>query len=94
MLHFSRRTLSGVPFSFTIETEACRGKDVCREIMSLVDALDPERCVLEWMMKSGTMFPLQFDRAVADMEDIRTRTWLLAYDLGVSSGLMQPIPFS
>lgn len=91
-LHFRRTTLSGVPFCFSIEVKEGRSGEVYREIISFVDALDPERCAMDWMVKSGAVSPLLFDQAVADMEDIRSKAWLLAYDLGVCYGLMPGLP--
>lgn len=91
-LHFRRTTLSGVPFCFSIEVKEKRSGEVCREIISFVDALDPERCAMDWMVKSGAVSPQLFDQAVADMEDIRTKAWLLAYDLGVCYGLIPGLP--
>lgn len=87
-LHFSRTTLSGVPFSFSVDIGSGRVKTLFRELLSFVDALEPERCAMDWMVKSGVVSPLLFDRAVTDMEDIRRQAWLLIYDFGVKSGLM------
>lgn len=93
-LRFSRKTLSGVPFSFLVEPETGSLQAVYREILSLVDALDPERYAMEWTVKSGSTGPADYRRAVADLEDIRASAWLVAYDLGAASGVASRMPWS
>ncbi len=87
--NFIRKTLSGVPFCLTVETDCEDGGRLVREIISFVDALDPERFAVEWLVKTGICSPRLFRQAVSDMEDIRQWAWLLAYDLGESSGEIQ-----
>ena len=68
---FHRRTLGGLPFSFTAElTDGLVG--------TLVDEIEA----------SGDISPSRYLQAVTDMDDIRTRAWLLAIDLSeiVESG--------
>lgn len=78
---FQRRTLGGLPFCFTAELSGGRVGTLVDEIISFVDALDPERYANEWLEKSGVTSPSRFLQAVTDMDDIRTRAWLLAFDL-------------
>lgn len=78
---FHRRTLGGLPFSFTAELSRGCVATLVDEIISFVDALDPERYASEWLESSGETSPSRFLQAVADMDDIRTRAWLLAFDL-------------
>lgn len=92
-LHFRRTTLSGMPFCFSIGVKEGRSGEVCCEIISFVDALGPERCAMKWLVKSGAVSPPLFDLAVADMEDIRTKSWQLACALQVYSGLTPAFPF-
>lgn len=78
---FRRRTLGGYPFCFTAElSENCPGTLV-DEILSFVDELDPERVAGEWLEASGQFSPTRFCQAVADMDEIRTQTFLLAIEL-------------
>lgn len=79
---FRRKTLSGVPFCFTAETGNGDAKHLIREIVSFVDAIEPERCAMDWMVKSGAMAVSRYSQAVTDMDDIRTEAWLLACELG------------
>lgn len=78
---FHRRTLGGLPFSFTAELSRGCVATLVDEIISFVDALDPERYASEWLESSGETSPSRFLQAVADMDDIRTRAWLLTFDL-------------
>ena len=52
---FHRKTLSGVPFSFTAEMKDRKLENLIKEIESFVDAIDPETCAGEWMIQSGAM---------------------------------------
>ena len=61
-------------------------ENLISEIMSFVDAINPEVCAWEWMIKSGATSPARYLQAVADMEDIRTKAWLLACDLSKATG--------
>ena len=75
---FHRKTLSGVPFSFTAEMKDRKLENLIKEIESFVDAIDPEICAGEWMIQSGAMAPSRYQQAVNDMDTIRTDAWLLA----------------
>ena len=77
---FHRKTLSGVPFTFTAEMK--NGK-----VSSLVkEAIEPETCASEWMVQSGAVAPSRFRQAVSDMDAIRTDAWLLACQLAEADG--------
>ncbi len=78
---FYRQTLGGVPFCFTAEITDGQVITLVDEIISFVDALDPERYAGEWLEISGKTSPNRYSQAVADMDDIRIRAWLLAIDL-------------
>lgn len=84
---FHRKTLSGVAFSFTAEVKDDRVSSLVHEIVSFVDAINPVTCAWEWMIKSGAMDSSRYQQAVADMEDIRTKAWLLACDLSDAAGM-------
>ncbi len=83
---FQRKTLSGVAFSFTAEVKDDKVSSLTNEIVSFVDAIHPDICAWEWMIKSGAMDLSRYLQAVADMEDIRSKAWLLACDLSELSG--------
>ncbi|NPD83028.1 hypothetical protein HPS57_13745 [Prevotella sp. PINT] len=78
---FQRTTLSGVPFSFTAEITDDKTESLVAEIVSFVDAIEPYICAKEWMIKSGVMASNRYFQATADIEDIRTKAWLLACEL-------------
>lgn len=78
---FHRRTLGGLQFSFTAELTDGLVGTLVDEIISFVDALDPEHYAGEWLEISGDLSPSRYFQAVTDMDDIRTRAWLLALDL-------------
>ena len=78
---FQRRTLGGLPFCFTAELSEGIVGTLVDEIISFVDELDPERYAVEWSDASGQFSPTRYLQAVADMDDIRTRAWILAVDL-------------
>ena len=78
---FQRKTLSGVPFTFTAEMKDGKVSNLVKEIESFVDAIEPETCASEWMVRSGTVAPSRFRQAVSDMDAIRTEAWLLACQL-------------
>lgn len=80
-IDFHRKTLCGVPFSFTAEVTDDKTESLVSEIVSFVDAIEPEICAEEWMIKSGGLAASRYLQAVADMEDIRTEAWLLACEL-------------
>ena len=84
---FQRKTLSGVPFSFTAEVKNDKVSSLASEIVSFVDAINPSTCAKEWMIKSGTMDSSRYQQAVADMGDIRTKAWLLACDYSDAAGI-------
>ena len=75
---FRRYMKSGMPFDFTVAVKDGRTGSLAAEIISLVDAIDPETYACEWMVKSGAVSPPMFRLAVADMDGIRTEAWLLA----------------
>lgn len=52
---FQRKTLSGVAFSFTAEVKDDKVSSLMNEIVSFVDAIHPDICAWEWMIKSGAM---------------------------------------
>ena len=83
---FHRKTLSGVPFSFTAEVKDDKICSLTNEVVSFVDAINPATCAKEWMIKSGAMDSSWYLQAVADMGDIRNKAWLLACDLSELSG--------
>ena len=78
---FQRRTSSGLPFCFTAELSEGLVGTLVDEIISFVDELDPGRYADEWSDASGQFSLTRYLQAVADMDDIRTRAWILAVDL-------------
>ena len=78
---FQRKTLSGVSFCFSADMKDGSMKYLIREIVSFVDAIEPETCAAEWMIKSGAVIPSRYQQAVEDMDNIRTEAWLLACEL-------------
>lgn len=78
---FQRRTPGGLQFCFTAELSGGRVGTLLDEIISFVDALEPERYAGEWLEATGKPTPAQYFQAVADMDDVRTRAWLLVFDL-------------
>lgn len=93
---FRRKTLSGVPFCFTAETDNGNVRHLISEIVSFVDAIEPERCAMEWMIKSGAMAVSRYSQAVTDMDAIRTEAWLLACQLAEADGksVLAGLPWS
>ncbi len=85
-IDFHRKTLSGVPFSFTVKMEEGKIGNLVKEIESFVDAIDPEICAEEWMIKSGVIAPSRLQQAVSDMDAVRTDAWLLACMLAEADG--------
>ncbi|EJW89714.1 hypothetical protein EVA_22179, partial [gut metagenome] len=71
---------------FTAEMKDGKLSNLVREIESLVDAIDPETCASEWMIRSGSIAPSHFRQAVQDMDAIRTEVWLLACQLAEADG--------
>lgn len=67
---------------------------MCREIISFVDALAPDWCDTDRMVKSGVVSSLLFDRAVDDVEGIRTKAWLPTCAIVVFSGLLPAVLLS
>lgn len=84
---FQRKTLSGVPFCFIVKVRDDNMSNLVNEIASFVDAITPTVCAKEWMIKSGAMDSSRYEQAVADMEDIRTKAWLLACDYSDAAGV-------
>lgn len=78
---FQRKTPGGLPFCLTAELTGGLVGSLVDEIISFVDELDPVRYAEEWSDKSGQISVTRFLQAVSDMDDIRTRAWLLAVDL-------------
>lgn len=85
-IDFHRKTLSGVPFSFTAKMKDGNIGNLVKEIESFVDAIDPEICAEEWMIKSGVIAPSRLQQAISDMDAIRTDAWLLACMLAEADG--------
>lgn len=85
-IDFHRKTLSGVPFSFTAKMKDWKIGNLVKEIESFVDAIDPEICAEEWMIKSGAVAPSRLRQAVSDMDAIRADAWLLACMLAEADG--------
>ena len=83
---FHRKTLSGVPFTFTAEMKDGKVSNLVKEIESFVEAIEPETCASEWMVLSGAVAPSRFRQAVSDMDAIRTDAWLLACQLAEADG--------
>lgn len=83
---FHRKTLSGVPFTFTAEMKDGKVSNLVKEIESFVEAIEPETCASEWMVRSGAVAPSRFRQAVSDMDAIRTDAWLLACQLAEADG--------
>lgn len=83
---FHRKTVSGVPFSFSAEMQGGKLDNLVKVIESFVDAIDPEICAEEWMIKSGAVAPSRFRQAVSDMDAIRSDAWLLACELAEADG--------
>ncbi len=67
-IDFHRKTLSGVPFSFTAKMGEGKIGNLVKEIESFVDAIDPEICAEEWMIKSGVIAPSRLQQAISDMD--------------------------
>ena len=85
-IDFHRKTLSGVPFSFTAKMGEGKIGNLVKEIESFVDAIDPEICAEEWMIKSGAVAPSRLRQAVSDMDAIRADAWLLVCMLAEADG--------
>lgn len=78
---FQRRTLGGLPFSFTAELSGYCPGTLVEEILSFVDELNPERLAGELLEVSGLTSPTRYFQTVADIEEIRSQAFLLAFDL-------------
>ena len=83
---FQRRTPGGLPFCFTAELSGGHVGTLVDEIISFVDALDPGRYAVKWLEAAGPVTPSRYFQAVADMDDMRARAWLLAVDLSEEAG--------
>ena len=75
-----------MPFSFTAKMKDGKIGNLVKEIESFVDAIDPEICAEEWMIKSGVIAPSRLQQAISDMDAIRTDAWLLACMLAEADG--------
>ena len=82
------RTQNNWPYSKLIPNSGKDGKigNLVKEIESFVDAIDPEICAEEWMIKSGVIAPSRLQQAISDMDAIRTDAWLLACMLAEADG--------
>ena len=69
---FQRITRNGLPFSFTAAMTGGRISSLVDEIISFVDALDPERYACEWMENKGDVSPASYLKTVNDMDEMRT----------------------
>ena len=78
---FHRRTLGGLPFSFTAELTDGLVGTLVDEIISFVDALDPERYAGEWLEASGDLSPSRYLQAVTKRRNTPPPPALLAIDL-------------
>lgn len=91
---FHRSTSEGVPFSFEAVIGNRSVASLMDEIISFVDALDPESVASEWMKASGNQSPSRYFRAVADLDFFRSQAWLLAWDLSAEGGReIAPMPW-
>lgn len=70
---FHRKTLSGVPFCFTVTSPNEDSKTLVDEVFSLAHSIDTSSCAEEWMIKTRVVAPSRYQQAVSDMEDIRQR---------------------
>ena len=82
---FHRRTLGGLQFSFTAELTDGLVGTLVDEIISFVDALDPERYACEWMENKGDVSPARYLKTIDDMDEMRTHAWLLAVELSTAA---------
>ena len=82
---FQRITRNGLPFSFTAAMTGGRISSLVDEIISFVDALDPERYACEWMENKGDVSPASYLKTVNDMDEMRTHAWLLAVELSTAA---------
>ena len=78
---FKRRLLNGLPFCFTAEMEGNRPDTLVDEILSFVAEFDPEQCAGIWLEASGQLTPTRFFKAVAELDEIRSKAFLLAFDI-------------
>lgn len=78
---FQCRTPGGLPFWFTAELSGGHVGTLVDEIISFVDALDPERYAVEWLEAAGPVTLSRYFQAVADMDGMRARAWILAFNL-------------
>lgn len=95
-VNFQRRTVSGVPFTLTIEMKNSCTEWIADEILSFVDTFVPENYAAEWMKQTKTRSLVKFRQAVDDMKDIRMRAWLLACALSLfseGSGIVPVFPW-
>ena len=83
---FQCRTPGGLPFCFTAELSGGHVGTLVDEIIAFVDALYPGRYAVEWLEAVGPVTPSRYFQAVADMDAMRARAWLLAFDLSEEAG--------
>lgn len=85
LFDFQRRTSNGVSFCFTATMSGCKVTTLIDDIISLVDALNPERFASDWMENIGDTSHTRYLKAVDDMDEMRTRVWLLAVELSTAA---------
>ena len=85
-------TFNGKPSAVWLLASPLRSKTIrsaalrMRLYLFFVDAIHPDICAWEWMIKSGAIDSSQYLQAVADIEDIRSKACFLACDLSELSG--------
>ncbi len=89
---FQRMTRNGLSFCFTAMMTGGRISTLVDEIISFVDALDPEHYACEWMETKGNVSPARYLKAVDDMDEMRTLAWLLAIDLSMAAEKESMLP--
>ena len=82
---FQRMTRNGLLFCFTAAMTGGLISTLVDEIISFVDAFDPERYACEWMGRNRDVSPAWYLKAVDDMDEMRTLAWLIAFDLSVAA---------
>lgn len=77
---FRRKTRHGVPFCFCADMTADNPASLVDEILSFIDAFQPDTFARKWCELSGVGKNLQA-RTAADFDDMRAEAWLLAAEL-------------
>lgn len=78
--YFRRKTRRGVPFCFCADMTGGRPVTLVDEILSFIDAFQPDTFARQWCGLSGTGKSLHAETA-ADFDDMRSEAWLLAAEL-------------